>query len=57
VKVEIIVRVYEDNEPHATLAVKQSVFESDYLDSLQIGYVVQRMLGDAVLEAEDKLAE
>ncbi len=56
-KVEIVVLVHEDHCPHATLAVKQSTFESDYLDSLQIGFTVQNMLGDAVMEAEDKLAE
>ena len=56
-KVEITVRVYEDSWPYATLAVKQSAFKSDYLGSLQIGFTVQKMLGNAVLEAEDKLAK
>ena len=56
-KVEIIVRVYEDSWPYATLEEKQSRFESDYLDSLQIGCTVQRMLGNAVMEVKNKLAK
>ncbi len=58
-KVEIIVRVYEANGPYVTSVAKQSVFEGDdlyYLDYLQIGYTVQRMLDNAVMEVKNKLA-